>query len=101
MNKKNNKNNIDKNYIISAAGGNNTVIRIIDSAQSTQYYASFGQEIIKNTERFGVEQVGFLIPSEKYFTMAGGEFCGNAARAAALILFELFGGSKINFTICK
>ena len=56
------------------------------------------KNIQKEYEKYGVEQVGFLIPSKNYFTMAGGEFCGNATRSAAVILSELKNKKRIYFS---
>lgn len=80
-------------YIIAAAGGNPTVIRILNRIQSSDWYAEQGANLMKATAALGVEQAGFLIPEERRFEMSGGEFCGNAARSAAL-LFSRFSGDE-------
>lgn len=87
------------NYIISAAGGNNTAIKIIEKPLSRIEYEEIGSKILKQTERKDVEQVGFLIPSIKHFEMSGGEFCGNAARSAAFLLSRIFKEQKFTFTM--
>ncbi len=73
-------------YIITAAGGNPTAIRILDHTRSSDWYAEQGTILMKDTAMLGVEQAGFLIPERRRFEMSGGEFCGNAARSAALLL---------------
>ncbi len=88
-----------KNYVISAAGGNNTAISIIDSVLTREKYEEIGSKLLEETERRGVEQVGFLIPSIRHFEMSGGEFCGNAARSAAFLFSKIFGMSEFDFTI--
>lgn len=86
-------------FVISAAGGNATAIRILEQALSRAEYEERGKQLMTETEKLGVEQCGFLIPSKGHFEMAGGEFCGNAARSAALVLSEIKGLSNISFTM--
>lgn len=90
-------------YIIAAAGGNATAIRVLDKAQERSWYEREGRTLMQGTESRGVEQAGFLIPSEGHFEMAGGEFCGNAARSAALLMARLTGDPMPAFTMsgCK
>lgn len=73
-------------YIIAAAGGNPTAIRILPNTKPSSWYAEQGGNLMNETAALGVEQAGFLIPAEGRFEMSGGEFCGNAARAAAMLL---------------
>lgn len=78
-----------KTFVITAAGGNPTAIRKIQNSLSRADYERFGKELMNETENYGVEQAGFLIhqkDSLSHFEMSGGEFCGNAARSAALVL---------------
>lgn len=91
--------NMKTNYVISAAGGNNTIIRIIDSVLTREKYEEIGSHLLHQTERRGVEQVGFLIPSINHFEMSGGEFCGNAARSAAYLFSKISGMSEFEFTM--
>ena len=75
--------------VVSAAGGNATAVIIIPGKTWTPQQMSETGRSVQNSRRMvelGVEQVGFLFPDESRFEMAGGEFCGNAARAAALLL---------------
>lgn len=80
-------------YIIAAAGGNPTAIRVLPCTESPDWYAEQGGNLMNETASLGVEQAGFLIPGESRFEMSGGEFCGNAARAAAM-LFSRFTGAE-------
>lgn len=90
----------EKDYLITAAGGNGTAIRVIDHKLSRQDYAEQGQKLGQLMEPQGAEQAGFLIPSANHFEMAGGEFCGNASRAAAILFSELNGGAQdVQFTV--
>ena len=73
-------------YIVTAAGGNPTAIRLLPKPESPEWYAREGNLLMRKTASLGVEQAGFLILSENRFEMSGGEFCGNAARSAALLL---------------
>lgn len=87
-------------YVITAAGGNATAIQILKAAAaSAEAYAQLGKQQMAKMEQHGAEQAGFLIPSIKHFEMAGGEFCGNAARAAAYLLFKLTGNRQVSFTM--
>ncbi len=88
-----------KTCIITAAGGNATAIEIIDQAYSREGYAAKGREMIEKNQDKAVEQAGFLVASDKHFEMSGGEFCGNAARAAALVLSYLSGSAEVEFTM--
>lgn len=84
--------NAQSTYIIEAAGGNATAIVVLNEAMNREDYSSQGAILMDTTEKFGVEQAGFLVPDDNHFEMSGGEFCGNAARAAAL-LFSKFNGN--------
>ena len=86
-------------FVITAAGGNATAIRVLAAGQARQEYARLGKELMAETEGLGVEQCGFLIPSDYHFEMAGGEFCGNAARSAAILFFLFNGEHKFEFTM--
>lgn len=91
---------IPDDTLVTAAGGNGTVIRILDAPLAREAYAQQGKEILsKEMEAAGAEQAGFLIPSSNHFEMAGGEFCGNATRAAAVLLSELEGRPEVTFTV--
>lgn len=86
-------------FVITAAGGNGTAIDIIDRPLSRIEYAARGKELGKQTESLGAEQAGFLIPSEHHLEMAGGEFCGNASRSAAILLSEIEKSASVSFTV--
>lgn len=89
----------NKLFIITAANGNATAIEILKIKLKPLQYVQRGIKIIKKNKIHNVEQCGFLIPKEKHFEMSGGEFCGNAARAAAIIFSQINNTSKPNFTI--
>ena len=78
-------------YLMKIAGGNETVIETIDGKIN---YAERAKELFSLIA--GAEQVGFADLKEKRFRMMGGEFCGNATRAAA-VLFADFKSSTIKF----
>ena len=86
-------------YLITAAGGNGTAIKIIPAELSRDEYARDGAEIGTRMESLGAEQSGFLVQSIKHFEMAGGEFCGNASRAAAVLFSRLLGTQSVSFTV--
>lgn len=86
-------NDTSSRYIIAAAGGNPTAIRVLTRTESPAWYAEEGAVLMRDTVALGVEQAGFLIPDQRRFEMSGGEFCGNAARSAALLLSR-FSGEK-------
>lgn len=85
--------------LITAAGGNGTAIEILDQALTRQEYESRGKALEGDFAADGVEQAGFLIPSKRHFEMAGGEFCGNATRSAAVALYDRCGESDPSFTV--
>lgn len=85
--------------VITAAGGNGTAIRIIDQPLSREQYALEGKVFGVANEKYGAEQAGFLIPSERHFEMAGGEFCGNAARSAAVLFSRIWNTDAVAFTM--
>lgn len=89
----------DNIFVIEAAGGNATAIMVIDNLQERSWYEINGTQLMKETEKFGVEQAGFLIPSADHYEMSGGEFCGNAARSAALILSRIKQQNEFSFTM--
>lgn len=85
-------------YVVNAAGGNATAIRVLDMGMTIYRYAEDGKAMIAQTEHeFGVEQAGFLVLDQNYFAMSGGEFCGNAARAAAMLLARISGEDNVDF----
>lgn len=86
-------------FVVEAAGGNATAIVVLPSSLTPDRYAELGAELMKRTESLGVEQAGFLIPTEDRFDMSGGEFCGNAARAAAMLLSRIKGSNQVVFTM--
>jgi len=86
-------------FVITAVGGNGTAIRILEHALSRAEYASQGKQLGHDMEHFGAEQAGFLIPEINHFEMAGGEFCGNAARAAAILLSKILRKPRVSFTM--
>ncbi len=86
-------------HIVTAAGGNATAIQVLDAPQGRDWYVRQGQELMVRMADYQVEQVGFLIPNEIHFEMAGGEFCGNAARSAAVLLSEITDQNHPRFTM--
>ena len=85
--------------IITAAGGNATAIDTLAAPLMRAAYAARGQALVAAYAAQGVEQAGFLIRTANaaHFEMAGGEFCGNAARAAALLLAPQ--GGAVSFSM--
>ena len=86
-------------HVISAAGGNNTAIIVLEKPLSRKEYEDIGLKIVKESNYSNIEQVGFLIPTTKHFEMSGGEFCGNAARSAAFVLSKILDENQFSFTI--
>lgn len=85
--------------LILAAGGNGTAIRIIDDPLTRSEYEQVGADLGERMEADGAEQAGFLVLNEHHFEMAGGEFCGNASRAAALLFSRADGKDDVSFTV--
>lgn len=89
-----------KDTLITAAGGNGTAIRTLaDPLSERADYANQGRELGERMEPSGAEQAGFWIPGERHFEMAGGEFCGNASRAVAVIMSEEVRSREVSFTV--
>jgi diaminopimelate epimerase len=86
-------------YLISAAGGNITAIQVIDNPQTTDWYVKQGIELGARYEKLGAEQSGFLVKDENHFQMTGGEFCGNATRAAAILFSQLQNNLDTQYTV--
>ncbi|MCX6784324.1 MAG: hypothetical protein NTV81_00060 [Candidatus Komeilibacteria bacterium] len=86
-------------YIITAAGGNATAIQVLQHALARANYEDQGRQLQAETDPLGAEQYGFLIPEDNHFEMASGEFCGNAARAAAIVLANVNGQNHLTFTM--
>lgn len=90
----------DSIKLITAAGGNGTAIKIIDKPLTRAEYEAHGRMLGENLELAGAEQAGFLVLSQRHFEMAGGEFCGNATRAAAVLLSQAASGEgRLQFTV--
>jgi diaminopimelate epimerase len=70
-------------YRIYSLGGNDTALVIGDDYSD---YRAINDEIM--AAHPNVEQVGFLSATEYKLTMAGGEFCGNASRAACFFYLD-------------
>ncbi len=82
--------------IFLAAQGNPTgVIQFPDSTQRSRY-AEIARGIMSGNS--SIEQFGFL-EGTAHFQMSGGEFCGNAARVAALLISQQTGNTTGSFTM--
>lgn len=90
---------MNSKQLVLAAGGNGTAIETLDAPLSRQEYQERGKALEAEFESRGAEQAGFLIPSEHHFEMAGGEFCGNATRSAAVLLHQHQAGLEKAFTV--
>ena len=86
-------------FAISAAGGNVTAIRVLKDPLDRVGYERDGTTLLNEFASQGAEQAGFLIPASHHFEMSGGEFCGNATRAAAVIFHKLSGEGSVRFTV--
>ncbi|MDP3899842.1 MAG: hypothetical protein Q8Q23_02055 [bacterium] len=86
-------------FIITAAGGNATAIEITPAELDHVEYSRQGKKLMARTQQYGVEQCGFLIPEANHFEMSGGEFCGNAARAASILFSQLNGSPNVTFSM--
>ncbi|MSU55119.1 MAG: hypothetical protein EXS46_01095 [Candidatus Taylorbacteria bacterium] len=88
-----------KKYLVTAAGGNGTIVELLKEGLSRAEYAKQGKILGRDFEPQEAEQAGFLIPIENRFEMAGGEFCGNAARSTAVLLSIIKGLTEVEFTV--
>jgi diaminopimelate epimerase len=73
----------DLDYRIYSPGGNDTALVIGDEYND---YKAVNDALM--AAHPNVEQVGFLSTKERKLTMAGGEFCGNASRAACFYYLD-------------
>lgn len=79
------------NYVISKPGGNDTAI-VYGSDYTQEQKKCINDAIMKKNPN--VEQVGFIDFKKKpELQMAGGEFCGNATRSAAILYLDGKAGS--------
>jgi D-alanyl-D-alanine dipeptidase len=78
-------------YEITAAGGNSTIIETNTVYDNT---VARGNCLLGLSST--AEQAGFV--DERSFVMAGGEFCGNGSRAAAIIMSG-FKAGKIKYSV--
>ncbi len=90
---------VSKETLITAAGGNGTAISIIEEPLTRSEYELLGKDLGERWEHDGAEQAGFLVLNKHHFEMAGGEFCGNASRAAALLFSNADGVEDVSFTV--
>lgn len=86
-------------YIVLAAGGNATAIVTTEASHDRAWYEEQSRDLMRRTEQLGVEQAGFLNLETRHFEMSGGEFCGNAARSAAMLIAKLSGETEFDFTM--
>lgn len=85
--------------LITAAGGNGTAIQIIKEPLTRAEYEARGKVLCDEMDPLGAEQAGFLVLDDKRFEMAGGEFCGNATRSAAILFSEASAVKDVSFTV--
>lgn len=90
---------MSKETLITAAGGNGTAIQILDDPLTRLEYETVGKDLGDRLEPYGAEQAGFLVLNDHHFEMAGGEFCGNASRAAAVLFSKYDDQKDVSFTV--
>jgi D-alanyl-D-alanine dipeptidase len=83
--------------VLRIAGGNETVIQTIEDSQG-EYISKRAGGALLNSYSIA-EQAGLLYVSEKRLEMAGGEFCGNASAAAAVLLAEHSNESTVRYEV--
>lgn len=90
-------------FVVKAAGGNPTAVQLVgDDRRPREWYETQGQRLMAETSAWDPEQAGFLhlLGGLGYhFEMSGGEFCGNAARVAAMLTAQITGQSRFNFSM--
>ncbi len=82
--------------VILAAGGNPTGVVELADASNREKYPEIAKYFMGQDS--SIEQFGFL-EGLKHFQMSGGEFCGNAARAAAWVIASRNNQNTGTFTI--
>jgi diaminopimelate epimerase len=82
--------------IVLSAGGNPTAIFFVSSEEDRSKYKRIASAFMEANPK--VEQVGFL-EDFKHLEMSGGEFCGNASRAAALLISKEKNQKTGTFTV--
>lgn len=82
--------------VILTAGGNPTGIVVFPDDNNRSQYDVIARKYM--SENPTIEQFGFL-EGKSSFYMSGGEFCGNAARAAAWLVWQQTGKKQGNFTM--
>lgn len=90
---------VNQVFVIAAAAGNVTAIKVLNQALTRAEYERIGRDLIESNRAQQVEQAGFLIINDGHFEMSGGEFCGNAARAVAILWSKIKNQEKVEFTM--
>ena len=85
-------------YIKYNPSGNITAL-VIGDKYTQKERKQINNEIMKYDKK--IEQVGFLSDYKNKITMAGGEFCGNATRCAALYYLNKNKYNETNIEINK
>jgi len=79
------------------AGGNKTILQAVKGNASEEVNAHSGKALMGISKL--VEQAGLVNIESKRLEMAGGEFCGNASAAAAVLLANELGKSSVNYSV--
>lgn len=88
-------------FVVSAAGGNATAMRIVLNYLAREEYSAHGRMMEKSplASEAEVEQSGFVVLNDRHLEMSGSEFCGNATRAAAVLLSKAIGEAQFEMTV--
>ena len=95
-------NGLLETFVVAAAGGNLTAIGIFAELPNRSRCVVCGKYFMKKYASLKVEQAGLLTVDSNslpHFEMSGGEFCGNAARSAAVILSKRLLKNDVHFTM--
>lgn len=83
--------------VLRIAGGNETVLQSVRGDVSQKVNEYYGKALLAVSP--SAEQAGLVDIMGKRLEMAGGEFCGNASAAAAVLLANELGKTKVSYSV--
>ena len=86
-----------KTAVLEVAGGNWTVLQAVYGLDRKTHSRQTGKALLASYPT--AEQVGFVDIQNNRLEMAGGEFCGNASAAAAVLLAAEFSKSTVRYQV--
>lgn len=86
-------------YVLTTAGGDASVIRILDRGRTIYIYQQDGRALLDRYASYGVKDAGFLVLEEERFVFSDGGFSVDAVLAAAACLARVSNKSAVSFKL--